>query len=132
MASEPTWLGADQLEEINLAIVEASGEPFGVLKPHELASAPTRPRQLFHYEDVEDIAVLSVRLMMAVVWAHPFEQGNKRTGFAAAVIFLDANGWLLDIPDFEDIADEIIAAAEDQSLEDDLAEIFRRNLIETA
>ena len=70
--------------------------------------------------------------MMAVVWAHPFEQGNKRTGFAAAEIFLDANGWLLDIPDFEDIAEEIIAAAEDHSLEDDLAELFRRNLIEMA
>ena len=24
---------------------------------------------------------------MAVVWAHPFQQGNKRTGFAAAEIF---------------------------------------------
>ena len=52
--------------------------------------------------------------------------------FAAAVIFLEANGWLLDIPDYDDIADDIIAAAEDQSLDDDLAEIFRRNLIETA
>jgi hypothetical protein len=45
---------------------------------------------------------------------------------------LDANGWLLDIPDFEDIAEEIIAAAEDRSLEEDLAELFRRNLIEMA
>lgn len=77
-----------------------------------------------------DIAALAVRLMMAVVWAHPFEQGNKRTGFAAAEIFLDANGWILDIPDFEDIAEEIILAAEDHSLEGDLAELFRRNLIE--
>lgn len=73
---------------------------------------------------------MAVRLMMAVVWAHPFEQGNKRTGFAAAEIFLDANGWLLDIPDFEDIADLIIDAAEDDSLEVELVEIFRRNLIE--
>lgn len=91
-----------------------------------------RPRQLFHYDDIEDIAALAVRLMMAVVWAHPFEQGNKRTGFAAAEIFLDANGWLLDIPDFEDIADLIIAAAENQALEEEIAELFRRNLIETA
>ncbi len=132
MVSEPEWLTADDLERLNHRIVEESGEPFGVLKPHELNSAPARPRQLFHYEDVTDVAALAVRLMMAVVWAHPFEQGNKRTGFAAAEIFLDANGWLLDIPDFEDIAEEIIAAAEDHSLEDDLAELFRRNLIEMA
>jgi death on curing protein len=131
LANEPDWLTAEHLEQLNLRIVTDSGEPFGVLKKHELASAPDRPRQLFHYEEVEDIAALAVRLMMAVVWAHPFEQGNKRTGFAAADIFLDANGWLLDIPDFEDIADEIIGAASDPSLEADLVELFRRNLIET-
>ena len=67
---------------------------------------------------------LSVRLMMAVAWAHPFEQGNKRTGFIAAYIFLDANGWLLDIPDFEEIAEQIKAAIDDPSLEDELADLF--------
>ena len=132
MASEPEWLTAEQLEQINLLLVTDSEEPHGVLKPHELASAPTRPRQLFHYEGVEDLAVLAVRLMMAVVSAHPFEQGNKRTGFAAAEIFLDANGWLLDVPDFEDIAELIIEAASDPSVEGDLAELFRWNMIETA
>ena len=132
MASEPDWLTAEHLEQLNLRIVSDAGEPFGILKPHELASAPTRPRQLYHYEEVEDISALAVRLMMAVVWAHPFEQGNKRTGFMAAEIFLDANGWLLDIPDFEDIADLVIEAATDHILEDDLVELFRRNLIEMA
>ncbi len=132
MANEPDWLTAEHLEQLNFRIVAASGEPFGILKPHELASSPTRPRQLFHYEGVEDLAELAVRLMMAVVTAHPFEQGNKRTGFAAAVLFLEANGWLLDIPDFEDIADEIIEAAEDDTLEADLVELFGRNLIEMA
>jgi death on curing protein len=132
LASEPEWLSAEHLEHLNLRIVTDTGEPFGILKPHELASAPTRPRQFYHYDGVEDLAVLAVRLMMAVVVAHPFEQGNKRTGFAAADIFLDANGWLLDIPDFEDIAELLIDAASDPSLEDDLVELFRRNMIEMA
>ena len=132
MASEPDWLTADDLERLNFRIVDGSGEPFGILKPHELASAPSRPCQLFHYDGVEDLAALAVRLMMAVVTAHPFEQGNKRTGFAAAELFLEANGWLLDISDFEDVADEIIEAAEDASLEADLVELFGRNLIEMA
>ena len=132
MVVEPEWLTAEHLEQLNYRIVEGSEEPFGVLKPHELASAPSRPRQLFHYEDVQDIAALAVRLMMAVVWAHPFEQGNKRTGFAAAEIFCDANGWILDIPDFENIAEFIIDAAEHPELEEELVELFRRNLIEAA
>ena len=132
MASEPDWLSAEHLEQLNFRIVDGSGEPFGILKPHELASAPMRPRQLYHYDGVEDLAALAVRLMMAVITAHPFEQGNKRTGFAAAEVFLEANGWLLDISDFEDIADEIIEAAENDSLEADLVELFGRNLIEMA
>nr|ART39567.1 J439 [uncultured bacterium] len=70
--------------------------------------------------------------MMAVAWAHPFQQGNKRAGFIGATIFLESNGWLLDIPDFEDIAAEIIAAVENRDLENDLVELFRRNLIEMA
>lgn len=132
MAPEPQWLTHEHLEQLNHRIVEESGEPFGILKPHQLRSAPSRPRQLYYYEGEEDIAALAVRLMMAVVWAHPFEQGNKRTGFAAAVIFLDANGWLLDIPDFEEVAEQIIEAASDHSVETELVDLFRQNLIETA
>ena len=127
---EPEWLTAEHLERLNQRIVEDSGEPFGILKRHQLLSAPMRPRQMFYYDQVEDIAALAVRLMMAVVWAHPFEQGNKRTGFAAAEIFLEANGWLLDIPDYDDIAEQVIEAASDDSLEGELVELFRQSLIE--
>jgi death-on-curing protein len=101
-----------------------------VLKPHELASAPSRPRQLHLYDRVDDLAALAVRLMMAIVWSHPFAQGNKRTGFAAAEVFCEANGWLLDLPDFEDIAELIIEAAREPALEAELVELCRRNLIE--
>lgn len=130
--SEPSWLTSEHLEQINERVVAEKEEPFGILKRHELESAPMRPRQLYYLEYENDIAILAVRLMMAVVWAHPFIQGNKRTGFIAADIFLDQNGWLLDIPDWTDIADEIIAAADDPSKEEGLVDLFRENLIELA
>lgn len=107
-------------------------EPFGIIKPNELESAASRPRNLWLYDAVDDVAVLSVRLMIAVASAHAFEQGNKRTGFAAAEIFLDANGWVLDIADWTEIADQLVACIEDQSLEPELADLFRENLIEAA
>jgi death on curing protein len=134
LRSEPDWLTAGQLEQLNYRIVTGmpEPEPFGVLKPNELESAPTRPIHLWHYEEVDDLAVLAVRLMMAVASAHPFEQGNKRTGFAAAEIFLDANGWVLDIGDWTEVADLIIACIEDEELEAELADIFRDRLIEAA
>ena len=37
-----------------------------------------------------------------------------------------------EFSDFEDIAELIIKAASDPSVEGDLAELFRRNMIETA
>lgn len=70
------------------------------------------------------------RLLLAIACAHAFQQGNKCTGFIAAEIFLDANGWLLNM-DGEDIADEIVAAIEDASLEPALAALFREHMIET-
>lgn len=132
MRNEPNWLAWEQIEQLNLRIVTDSNEPFGVLSPNALKSAPTRPIELWYREDQDDLAVLAVRLMMAIAWAHPFIQGNKRTGFIAADIFLDANGWLLDIPDFDDIGQEITDAVAEPELEGDLVEIFRRNLIEMA
>jgi death-on-curing protein len=67
-----------------------------VLKPDDLESASKRPASLWHYEHVEDVVVLAVRLLFAVAQSHAFIQGNKRTGFVAAVIFLEANGWIVD------------------------------------
>ncbi|MGV2495062.1 type II toxin-antitoxin system death-on-curing family toxin [Pelagerythrobacter aerophilus] len=132
MRNEPDWLTAEHLEQLNYRIVTEQDvpEPFGVLKAHELKSAPERPIQLWHYDEVDDLSILAVRLMMSVAWAHPFVQGNKRTGFAAAEIFLDANGWVLGIGDWPAVADEVIACVEDRSREYLLVELFRDHMYE--
>ena len=36
-------------------------------------------------------------------------QGNKRTAFLAAVLFLERNGYMTTVPDSEDLAASIIA-----------------------
>ena len=132
MPSEPDWLDPEQIARLNQLVVSATGEPYSVLKPNELESACFRPRKLWHYEGECDIAALAARLMMAIACAHAFEQGNKRTGFIAATIFLDANGWLLGIGDYDDVAEQIIAAIEDHSLEGALVQLFREHLVEAA
>lgn len=130
MASEPDWLTADQLIELNELIVGETSEPFVLIKPGELESAAARPQQLWHYEGEEDVAALAVRLLVGVASNHPFAQGNKRTGFEAALIFLDANGYELALDDHAEVADLIIAVIEGNAGENDLVDLFRDNLAE--
>ena len=63
----------------------------------KLASALQRPVNLWHYDGEDDAVVLAVSLLLAIARSHSFEQGNKRTGFLAALFFLNANGFIVDI-----------------------------------
>lgn len=119
MPNEPVWLSVGDLVELNRDLVEDTGEPHRVLKPDELESACQRPAWLWHYDGVEDIVVLAVRLLFAVAESHAFIQGNKRTGFVAAVMFLQANGWTLDASlDSEALGDAIVDVLCDRMSED--------------
>jgi prophage maintenance system killer protein len=81
-----------------------TGEPI-------LDSACARPKHAWHYSE-DDWAVLAVSLMLGIARNHPFDQGNKRTGFAASAIFLNLNGLDLKTIDSEGFAEIIIAAVE--------------------
>jgi len=43
--------------------------------------------------------------MVSIAQAHPFLQGNKRTGFVAGRMFMQNHGYDLLLPDTEAIAD---------------------------
>lgn len=51
-----------------------------------------RPQHLWVYESPDAVS-LAVSYMQGIAMAHAFEQGNKRTGFDAGFVFLNANGW---------------------------------------
>jgi death on curing protein len=129
LRNEPRWLSAGDIIEINREILAGSGEPFGILKPNELESAAARPASLWAYEEEDDLVVLAVRLLAAIARNHPFEQGNKRTAFIAALNFLLNNGWRLDIADTEEHAMLIEALVEHKVEEMELVELFWRDLV---
>ena len=66
------------------------------------------------------MVVLAAVMITAVARNHPFQQGNKRTAFAAALAFLDINGLLLTA-DTKAFADLLVAVLERQSSVDELA-----------
>lgn len=131
MRNEPAWVEYDDLVTINAGAVALTGEPHRVLNDDALHSALMSPRHYWHYEGVDDVAVLAVRLCIAVARAHAFVQGNKRTGFIGSTQFLLSNGYLLDVPDVEEIAELIEDVIAYQRHEEELVETYDQFLIET-
>ncbi len=106
--------------QLNAEAVRRTGEPYGLRDEGLLGSAVAAPANHFFYEGEDDVVVLAAVLIAAIARNHPFQQGNKRTAFAAAVAFLDINGFLLTA-DTEAFADLLAAVLERRSDVDELA-----------
>jgi death-on-curing protein len=72
-------------------------------------SALARPANIYHYERSTDVSQLAAAYAAGIIKNHPFVDGNKRTGFMAAFMFLDLNGATLH-------ADEVTATTMTLSL----------------
>lgn len=115
---EPVWLRVDDAVALNQWAVEETGERHLVRDRGLLESALHRPQAAYFYDELRDIVQLAALLLFAIGQNHPFEQGNKRTGFYAAVAFLGLNNVALDLPDTEAFADAFVdALAEHRSVE---------------
>jgi death-on-curing protein len=128
LPSEPVWLGAALLTEINRELVELTGEPFLVRDQGLLESALARPANHWAYGE-EDLAVLAATLLIGVARNHPFAQGNKRTAFAAAEAFLHANGWRLTAPDSAALADRVVDLITGELSEAEFADLLREHSV---
>jgi death on curing protein len=89
---EPAWLSLERIIVINQRAVQVTGERHAIIERTRLEGGYNRPQNRWHYGE-DDIVVLAVQLLFGVANAHGFEQGNKRTGFTASVIFLAMNGY---------------------------------------
>ena len=89
-----------------------------------LDSALARPQNRFHYEGVAELAALAATYAGAIAANHPFIDGNKRTAFLAAGLFLEKNGRRLEA-DQVDSALTILALAAGKLTIDELAAWIR-------
>ena len=78
-----------------------------------------RPQHLFT-DETPTLYELAAGYAAGVVKNHPFLDGNKRTGFMAAYIFLGANGQFLKAPEIE-VVERTLALAAGAITEDDYA-----------
>jgi death-on-curing protein len=95
-----------------------------------LESAMMRPQMAAHYEGA-DLARQATLLIIGIAQAHPFVDGNKRIAFAAGIVFLQLNGYLVKSQPGE-FGKRIVSVLEHDNSEGDpleaLADWIRTNL----
>jgi death-on-curing protein len=107
---EPHWV----LRETVLALQERLLAEFGGLGGMRDAglfdSALARPQQLFAYGKPE-VSDLAAAYASGLIRNHPFLDGNKRIGFAAAALFLELNGWRFTASEVDAVVQTLALAA---------------------
>ncbi len=97
--NDPIFLTLDHALRIHSYQVETFGGSDAMLDLGKLEAAIAMPRQGFGGQYFhKDLPEMAAAYLFHIVQNHAFEDGNKRTGIQAAIIFLDFNGCELDIP----------------------------------
>ena len=108
--AEPRWVPRLVVEAVHLDQIREHGGLIGVRDDNALESALARARQRWSYEDDADLAQLAADYAFGICSNHPFRDGNKRTAFLAAVIFLGLNGLDLVAPQ-DEVIERMLALA---------------------
>lgn len=88
----PHWVPRLVLDAAHLDQIREHGGLLSIRDEGALEAALARPQQRHNYEPESDLATLAAAYAYGVARAHPFNDGNKRAAFLAAMIFLGLNG----------------------------------------
>ena len=97
MTIEPRWLTEATLLAIHAQQIERFGGAHGVLDQNEVLSTLARPQQRWHYDESVDLADYAAAYLVGFARSQGFNDGNKRTGLACALVFLALNGAALHV-----------------------------------
>ena len=111
---DPIWV----FREVVLGLHEQSlaqfGGSTGIRDEGLLDSALGKPQNLFAYGK-PSVFELAASYAFGLVKNHPFLDGNKRTGFTVAVLFLELNGQKFAAPEAEAAIKTLALAAGEMS-----------------
>lgn len=123
----PTWMTRDVVDAVHYMQIDEHGGAHGVRDENALESALARPRHRHRYEPESDLASLAGAHAYAIATSHPFADGNKRTAFVIAAMFLDLNGYEVGFAE-QDVNDMMRALAGSKATEAQIADWFRASL----
>jgi death-on-curing protein len=123
--SQWTWIEESVVWAVHEAQLAEHGGLAGVRDAGLLASALARPINLAAY-DAPDAAALAAAYAFGIARNHPFLDGNKRTAFVCAELFLALNGSTL-LADDASCVSIMLALAGAELPEADFAAWLRTN-----
>jgi death-on-curing protein len=121
----PEFLSLDEVLAIHQDQIERYGGGIGLRDAGLLASAVDLPRATFDGDSLHrDVFERAAAYLYHIVQNHPFVDGNKRTGAAAALVFLDLNGIGLEVGD-DELVGLVLSVAQGRADKRVIAEFFR-------
>ena len=92
------FLSEAEVIAINEEVVAKYGGLHGVRDLHMLRSAVARPQMSIAFQDAyKTIFDKAAALFHSIINNHPFLDGNKRTSLFSAILFLEYNGWKIEL-----------------------------------
>jgi death-on-curing protein len=122
------WIDSSIVYAIHDRQIAEHGGPDGLRDRNVIESALARPKNLAAYEN-PDASRLAAAYLFGLSRNHGFLDGNKRTAWIVARLFLADNGQRL-VFDPADAIRTVQAVAAGRIGEADLAEWFRRRLMQ--
>jgi death-on-curing protein len=115
--NEPVWVTEEDCLSFHDKLLARFGGASGVRDKGLLLSALARPQHVFAYE-TPSLFDLAAAYAHGIVKNHPFIDGNKRSGFLAATLFLEANGIRFNGDERDAVIQTLALAAGEATLQD--------------
>ncbi len=123
--TEPKFLDLDRVQRIHQSSIQTYGGIDGTRDEGLLMSAIAMPQSTFDGKFLHaDLFEMAAAYLFHIVKNHLFLDGNKRTGAAAAMIFLRINGIQID-NDESGLVEITLATATGQADKTRIADFFR-------
>ena len=122
---EPLWIDREDALAIHDMMLAQHGGAAALRDEGMLESALNRARHLYAYRK-PDVHALAAAYAKGTVQNHPFVDGNKRTGFMLAAVFLEVNGWMLTASE-ESVVEHALGLAARKISETAYAKWLRKN-----
>ena len=122
---KPIFLTVDSVLAIHNESLRRYGGLEGIRSLDLLESAVAQPRAGFGGEFLHpDLFMMAAAYLFHLVKNHPFLDGNKRTGLACALSFLDENGAPIEIVTLK-LYESTMAVAEGRLEKEELAALLQ-------
>lgn len=119
-----------EVKMIHVDQINRYGGMHGLRDENLLDSAVNYPRMTFDQKYLQpDIYYMAAGYMCSIIKNHPFIDGNKRTGFIVAILFL-ANNNIFIAADQDELFNLTIAIAESKISEKEVAIFFKKKAVE--